>query len=117
MAADVRTLKRIEDLDEVLAAPGALLLFKHSTACPISAGAHRRFHEWLETADPAPRVAMVHVIEERPVSNEIERRLGVRHESPQVLLVESGGVVWHASHQAITAEALTEAVRKLVPRD
>ena len=34
---------------------------------------------------------------------------GVRHESPQAILFEAGVPVWHASHDAITAEALAAA--------
>lgn len=57
--------------------------------------------------------AVVKVIEDRPVSNEIAARLGVKHESPQAILVRSGKAVWHASHGRITAAALAEAARAI----
>jgi hypothetical protein len=34
----------------------------------------------------------------------------VRHESPQVLLVVDGTVLWHVSHGAITVQSLSRAM-------
>lgn len=99
-------LETLDDLDALLADPSPVLIFKHSTACPVSAHAHAEFREWLRDKGPAPRTALVRVIEERPVSNEIARRLSVRHQSPQAILVVEGRARWDASHDRITAEAL-----------
>ncbi|HEY8416227.1 MAG TPA: monothiol bacilliredoxin BrxC family protein [Thermaerobacter sp.] len=38
------------------------------------------------------------------------RRLGVRHQSPQALLVQRGAVRWHASHWDITEQSLAAAL-------
>jgi bacillithiol system protein YtxJ len=56
-------------------------------------------------------VALVEVQRARELSTEIENRLGVAHESPQVLVLRNGEVVWNASHFEITADAVAEAVR------
>ncbi|MEF2964585.1 bacillithiol system redox-active protein YtxJ [Paenibacillus sp. M1] len=84
-----------------------LLLFKHSTRCPISAGARRELEGYLN-GDPNEQITyrMIYVIENREVSNEAESALGVKHESPQALLVKDGRAVWHSSHSNITAVAL-----------
>lgn len=50
------------------------------------------------------------VIEERPVSLGLAERIGVKHESPQALLIKNGKALWHTSHHAITAEALKGAL-------
>jgi bacillithiol system protein YtxJ len=55
-------------------------------------------------------VALVEVQRARELSAEIENRLGVNHESPQVIVLRNGQVVWNASHFKITAEAVTRAV-------
>jgi bacillithiol system protein YtxJ len=114
--ADVRQLKRIADLDALLAdsAQRPVLVFKHSTACPVSARAHREWESFLPSAE-AGRVtlALVRVIEERPVSLALADRVGVRHESPQVLLIKNGRALWHASHWNITAGALKAAVAQV----
>jgi bacillithiol system protein YtxJ len=110
MRPEPTPLLRLEDLDRVLAGPGPVLLFKHSTACPISAWAHREFRQWLATAASPPPTALVRVIEERPVSNAIAQRLGVGHQSPQAILVVDGRAVWNASHHEITVASLETAV-------
>ncbi|MBI3491696.1 MAG: DUF2847 family protein [Acidobacteria bacterium] len=51
-------------------------------------------------------VYLVDVWAHRPVSNAIAARLHIRHESPQVLLVDHGHVMWSASHFRVTARAL-----------
>lgn len=75
----------------------AILLFKHSTTCPISAGV---YHE-ISNADAD--VNLIVVQHARNVSNEIAERTGVRHESPQALVIKNGAVVYHASHYDVTA--------------
>ncbi len=111
----VMPLRTEADLDGLLAQAGAqpVLIFKHSTKCPISAAAYRAFHAAIEGGElGAVRPALVRVIEERPVSQAIAARLGVQHESPQALLVRDGRVVWEASHYDITRDALRAAVRE-----
>jgi hypothetical protein len=81
-AGDVQELLR-EDL---------AVVFKHSTACPV-----------------AP-VYLVPVIKERPFSQRIAAETGVRHESPQVIVLRKGAVVATASHGDITADELGEMV-------
>ncbi|MBO8165187.1 MAG: bacillithiol system redox-active protein YtxJ [Brevibacillus sp.] len=101
-------LHSIEELDQFVNQPGKRLLFKHSTICPISTAAHDEFTAYLETNDiPA---AVILVREDRPVSNEVEDRYGIKHESPQIFLLEDGAVKWHASHWKITKQAIAEAV-------
>lgn len=43
-------------------------------------------------------------------AREIEERTGIRHESPQAIVMRGGEPVWHASHRGVTQEALTRAV-------
>lgn len=54
--------------------------------------------------------AIVRVIEERPISLALADRVGVKHESPQALLIKDGQALWHDSHRAITTDALISAV-------
>lgn len=85
----------------------ALLLFKHSTRCPISAGAYDQVASYLKN-QPNEQVdyALIDVVADRQISNEAAETLNVKHESPQVILVRQGAPVWHTSHSHITAEAL-----------
>lgn len=82
-----------------------VVVFKHSLTCPISAAAYEQMTK-LEG-----EVALVEVQRARELSTEIENRLGVAHESPQVIVLRNGEVVWNASHFEITAAAVAEAMR------
>ena len=82
-----------------------MVIFKHSLTCGISAGAYDQMAE-LEG-----EVALIEVQRARELSREIEDRLGVAHESPQVIVLRNGQVVWNASHFKITVDAVAEAVR------
>ncbi|MGE5673359.1 MAG: monothiol bacilliredoxin BrxC family protein [Mycobacterium leprae] len=80
----------------------------------MSAAAHRAWAEFLQSAE-AQRIepAWVRVIEERPVSLHLAERIGVQHQSPQVILIQSGKALWHDSHRAITVDALKAAVHSV----
>ena len=58
-----------------------------------------------------PQYALVTVQTHRAVSNAIAQKLGIRHETPQALLVKDGRVVWSASHFGVTAAAVEDALR------
>lgn len=84
-----------------------VLIFKHSTRCPISAAAHDEFMDFLSHRTGAkPFTALVLVVEHRPISLAIEARLGVRHESPQALWVKNRAAAGSLSHGAITSQSL-----------
>jgi bacillithiol system protein YtxJ len=55
-------------------------------------------------------VALVVVQKARDLSREVETRTGVRHESPQALILRDGAVVWSASHWNVTADAVARAL-------
>lgn len=113
---EVRQLMSLADVDAVLerSAQRPVLIFKHSTTCPISAGAWREWQSFL-AGPSAAKVdhAWVRVREERPVSLAIAERVGVMHQSPQALLIKGGRALWHASHYSITRRALEEAVARV----
>lgn len=83
-----------------------VVIFKHSLTCPISAAAYEQMAQF------DGEVTLIEVQVARSLSTEIEDRLGVAHESPQVIVLNNGQVVWSASHFKITAEAVAKAVRE-----
>ena len=87
-----------------------ILLFKHSTTCPISARAFQQFKAFLETADQDLNCYLVKVIEDRPVSNQIAEVTGVKHESPQIFLIQDKKVLWNTSHSNISVESIDDVV-------
>jgi bacillithiol system protein YtxJ len=79
-----------------------VLLFLHDPHCPIS---RRAWGEMERLAEgPLSDAYLVNVSRQRAVSKAIEAQTGVRHESPQALVLRGGEAVWDASHFAITAE-------------
>jgi len=82
-----------------------VVLFKHSLTCPVSAAAYEQMAAFNG------EVNLIEVQRSRELSREIENRLGVVHESPQVIVLSRGQVVWNASHFRITAEAVSKAVK------
>jgi bacillithiol system protein YtxJ len=84
-----------------------ILLFKHSPACPISAMAREEYDTWRSRHEVD--TLFVDVIAERPTARGIAGECGVQHQSPQAILFVAGRPAWHASHEAITADALEAA--------
>lgn len=65
--------------------------------------------EWA--ADDLPIDAYyLDLIEHRAVSNLIEDKLGVKHQSPQLILVKSGEVLHHTSHTSISLKKVKEHI-------
>lgn len=130
MSDRVVRLTELAALDKAIAssAERPVFVYKHSTVCPVSARAADHYHDFADnfsdggtdgegdgdaaTTTPAstPLFTQVMVIENRDLSNEIESRLGVRHESPQLLLLRDGKVTWHASHFSITGKDIKNAL-------
>lgn len=59
---------------------------------------------------PEVPVYQVDVRQQAALSQAIAARLGIRHESPQAILLQSGTPVWHDSHVAVTAAAITRSL-------
>jgi len=88
-----------------------VLVFKHSTRCPISAGAYAEAQRYLGgSPNEDASYVLIHVVEDRPVSLEAADRLGVEHASPQAILLKEGRAVWNTSHSRITSASLQEAL-------
>lgn len=86
-----------------------VLVFKHDPWCSISLMAQRRL------AKLDREVPTIDVAGNRALSLGFADQIGVRHESPQVLVLRDGAAVWSASHGAITATAVEEALRAADP--
>jgi bacillithiol system protein YtxJ len=104
---DAETFARLADEDslaEALTTEGAAVLFLDDPFCPISARARR---EMQRAAVPA---RVIDVARRSNLSRVVEERTGIRHESPQVIVLTGGRPIWSASHFAITADAVARAV-------
>lgn len=83
---------------------GAVLLFKHDPYCSVSDFAYG------EIKRLGGDVPWIDVAADQPISFEVARRTGVRHESPQVIVLRDGGAAWAASHWSIKADMVRAAI-------
>lgn len=106
MAAEFVPVTEEAELEELRArsAAGPVLLFKHDPYCSISFVAYRELDRL------GGEIATIDVANARALSLAIAAQTGVRHESPQVIVLRHGEAAWSASHFAITAAAVAGAL-------
>jgi monothiol bacilliredoxin len=99
MAANFINLDSQEKLEKLFERSHAepVLLFKHSNTCGISSGVYRI------VSDVNAEINLVVVQNERGISNRISEITGIRHESPQAIILKNGSPTYSASHYDITA--------------
>ncbi len=86
-------------------------MLKHSSECGLSA---RAFEAFASHSHESAHTHCVVTVQDAPqLSQLVEDTLHLRHESPQVLLVQQREVAWTASHRAITLAALSAQSRSL----
>ena len=100
-----------DQFDQLLAASahGPVVLFKHSPTCGTSAQAYDEMDDLLRSA-PGLVIHLVDVLASRPLSREIAAKVSVWHESPQVIILRDGRVVWHGSHWRVTQDEVRRAI-------
>jgi bacillithiol system protein YtxJ len=86
-----------------------VVIFKHSTACDRSWGAHEEMAEFHRSQPDVP-IYLVSVLDSREVSRHVAKVSGVEHQSPQIVVFRRGKVVGSASHLAVTADRLTAII-------
>lgn len=86
------------------------LVFLHDPFCPVSALARR------QVARVDFDVVKIDVSRQQDLTRQLERRTGIRHESPQIILIDQGSAVWHQSHGRIDREAIDDAFARIAIR-
>lgn len=95
-----------EDLERLFAASAEqpVVLFKHEYGCPIST------HAYWEIAGSPHEISLIDVARQRSLSLDLATRLGIKHESPQVIVLRDGKPVYEASHWDISKDDVTRAM-------
>jgi bacillithiol system protein YtxJ len=106
MSANFVTLNSKEKLEELFERSKfePVVLLKHSTTCPISSGVYN------EVSNANAEINVVVVQTSRNISDEIALKTGIRHESPQAIVLKNGVSVYSASHYEITAQDVEENI-------
>ncbi len=106
--SDYHPLESIHGVDALVeeSREHPLAIFKHSTSCPVSSLAKARVDKALRQEEITFPVYFLDLLRHRNVSNYVAEVFGVRHESPQLLVIDDGEAAYHASHLAIDPAAI-----------
>jgi bacillithiol system protein YtxJ len=86
------------------------LVFKHSTRCIISRTVMGRFEtEWSFGPDTI-QPHYLDLLQYRAISNRIAQDTQVMHQSPQVIVLHHGKVIYHDSHDSIDVAAIASSL-------
>jgi len=105
---DFTTESQISEIIDRSKLQKGVLIFKHSTRCPISSMALNNFNKGWDIAEEQIPVYFLDILNYRSLSNEIADRFGVQHESPQILYINDGKCTYNASHMAISPSAIKD---------
>lgn len=109
-----RSLSDDRELQEIIqdshSQPQAI--FKHSIRCGISAMMKKRLENKWEKCNPNLPIYLLDLVNNRDLSNKVADELSVRHESPQLIVLENGQVSYHNSHIGISSTAVAKHIRK-----
>ncbi len=99
---DFTSLKQLSYENSVSnsSAPKAVI-FKHSTRCAISVMAWGRLKRYFNQDVSGVDFYYLDLLKNRNLSDEISTHFNVTHQSPQVLIIQKGECVYHASHNGI----------------
>ena len=84
------------------------VIFKHSTRCATSSMAKNRLDK--NDAPDATPFYFLDLIKYRHISNKIAEYFNVRHQSPQILVINKGKCVFTESHSGIVFDEIADLV-------
>jgi len=90
---------------------GPVVIYKHSYRCSIATVAHNRIDSATELSQSSAYI--LDVVKHRDISLQIAETYSVQHESPQILVLYKGDVVYHTSHLGITPGELADQISAL----
>jgi len=93
---EFKTIEELEAIDQA-SYDTPQIIYKNSTTCGLCD------IMWEEVKKGNFEMNYLDLLQYRPVSNEVEQKYNVLHESPQVLIIRNGKCVYHTSHRRINA--------------
>ena len=107
-------LESEDSVEEVFTASGTRiqLILKHSQSCAVSFFAKQNLDSVPLEEWPEMDRSMVEVVRFRPISQYIAQKTSIRHESPQVLVIVNGEVIFHTSHSEVNKVNIQQAYKK-----
>ncbi len=102
----------VEHIDEIFESSSnqQIVIYKHSNQCGTSFFAKKNI-EIIDKSDfENAGFYIIDVIRQRPLSNYLAEKVGVRHESPQLIILKDKIVTWHGSHHQVSSNNLLSAL-------
>ena len=108
-----KTLEDISQLDQISkdSISKTVVLFKHSVTCGISAGAKNRLESQWDLVKTDIDFYYLDLLSHRDISSAIADRWGVRHQSPQIVVIKDDKAIYNTSHGSISASDLESKVK------
>lgn len=106
-------LNEADQLDEIkkVSSEHPVVIFKHSTRCSISSTALSRLERsWNNDEMKEVKAYFLDLLNHRDISSEIAEEFGVKHESPQLLVIKDGKCIYHSNHMGISYSEVTKQV-------
>jgi bacillithiol system protein YtxJ len=89
-----------------------VLIFKHSTRCGISRFVLKNFEREYDIPSNKLHLYFLDLIAFREISNEVANKFNVRHQSPQIIVIQNGEVIYDESHNQIEVCDLKQIINK-----
>lgn len=86
-----------------------IAIYKHSTRCSISSVAKTRLSLSWDFKEELP-IYYLDLLSYRHISDLIAEKFNVFHESPQLIVIKNGKVIYHNSHLSISVKDLHRAL-------
>lgn len=114
MAMNWIKINQLGQLDEIKkeSEVSPVLIFKHSTRCSISRATLDRLERHWQESETAIKPYFLDLLTYRDISNQIADQFDIEHESPQVLVIDKGQVIYTESHYGIDYQKIKQVVTR-----
>lgn len=104
------TFRETSHLSEILeeSEKQPVIVFKYSNQC----GSSQRLYNKLKDVDTKNLIYLVTVQKQKNLSASIEELYGIKHESPQILIMKNRKILYSANHGKIKVEDFIEKYDK-----
>ena len=103
-----KNLDNEEDLKKIIEESHhkKVVIFKHSTRCFISKTVLKSFEKEVLEENPDADFYYLDLLKFRNISNALAEKFELRHESPQLLVIQNEKLINNGSHQAISTQLI-----------
>lgn len=102
-----------EQLEEIIKNSIAkpVLIFKHSSRCGISRMVLKNFEREFDLDKTKMDLYFLDLLSYRALSQDISIKFKVVHQSPQVLVIKNGAIIYQDSHDYISLDKIKEILK------